>query len=180
MENSTKKKIIIAIVMVLIVLGGIVFIMTKKPAVKKYRYVRVWRKKNPEFDSPGIGHPMNLAEIEVISGNTNVALNKTVTASSALEPPGNFTNGNTTDIAHTMDGEEEWLLVDLGKEYTIDKIMLYNRQNCCQYRAQDIVIQLSSNKDMSNRIESNLITKEQAVKMKFTWVVPSNKTITAE
>jgi len=177
-------KIIIVVVIVLIVLGLVIF-MGRKTYVKpidKYRYVRVWRKRNPDFDTRG-GHWMNLAEIEVISGANNVALNKTVTASSDYNvtqfPHGNFTNGKMDDFAHTRDGEEEWFLVDLGKEYKIDEIMLYNRLSCCQFRAEDIVIQLSRNENMSDMIESNLITNEQAVKMKFTWV-PSSKTITAE
>jgi len=177
---GNRMKIIIVVFMVLIVLGLVIF-MVRKPIVK-YRYVRVWRKRNPEFDSLG-GHWMNLAEIEVISGANNVALNKTVTASSDYNvtqfPHGNFTNGKMDDFAHTRDGEEEWFLVDLGKEYKIDEIMLYNRQSCCQFRAEDLIIQLSANENMSDMIESNLITKGQAVKMKFTWV-PSSKTITAE
>src|SRR6056300_1871526 len=49
---------------------------TPAPVVEKYRYVRIIRDKD------GDNHWMNLAEVEVFSGGTNVASGKTVTASS--------------------------------------------------------------------------------------------------
>ena len=187
MDNKIRN-IILAVVFCVIVLIVIIIIsksMKEVKPVNKYRYVRVWRKRNPlvshleNNDGDYKSHYINLAEIEVISGKTNVALNKTVIASSEYSPLLNFTNGNMTDMAHTKDDDIEWLLVDLGDLFHIDKVRLHNRQDCCQQRAQDLIIQLSANENMSDMIESNLITKEQAPKMTFTWV-PSNKTITAE
>jgi hypothetical protein len=46
---------------------------TPAPVVEKYRYVRIIRDKD------GDDHWMNLAEVEVFSGGTNVASGKIVT-----------------------------------------------------------------------------------------------------
>src|SRR5210317_2463781 len=82
---------------------------TPPPVVEKYRYVRIIRDKD------GNDHWMNLAEVEVFSGGTNVASGKTVTASSKYEnsdqfPHANLVDGNKTNFAHTNNESVEWFL----------------------------------------------------------------------
>ncbi|MEM9203180.1 MAG: discoidin domain-containing protein [Actinomycetota bacterium] len=110
---------------------------------------------------PGGGEALGLAEVDVIASNdpdtgdidndgipngsdlyitgTNVALNQPATQSSDWS--GTLTadkavNGDltqSTGYAHTRD-DEPWWDVDLGAEYTIDGINLFNRINCCRDR----------------------------------------------
>ncbi len=85
---------------------------------------------------PGNGHTLSLAEVQVFSGDENVALKKKTTQSntshggdSARAVDGN-TNGDwgKGSITHTAEGmsEPEWE-VDLGAMVRIDKIVVWNR-----------------------------------------------------
>lgn len=96
------------------------------------RYVRV--------SLAGTGKILSLAEVQVLSNSTNVALNKTATQSSSFTQgagePSKAVDGNTSglwangSISHTQGGGGEtdpWWQVDLGQNYAIDSIKIYNR-----------------------------------------------------
>ena len=59
----------------------------------------------------------------------NVALQGTATESNPMSgyPASNAINGSTSDFSHTYNTGDEWWEVDLGAEYTIDNIVVYNR-----------------------------------------------------
>jgi hypothetical protein len=40
--------------------------------------------------------------------------------------------GDCDGLAHTKEDYDPWLMVDLGGSYDIEKLRMYNRQNCCQ------------------------------------------------
>ena len=104
------------------------------PVVKKYRYVRIIRDKD------GNDHAMNIAEVEVFSGGTNVASGKTVTASSLHSPEyphANLVDGNKTNFTHTQNEALEYFQIDLGQDYDIEKVVIHNRADCCQVRLYD-------------------------------------------
>ena len=147
---------------------------TPTPVVEKYRYVRIIRDKD------GNDHWMNLAEVEVFSGGTNVAKGKTVTASSKYEnsdqfPHANLVDGNKTNFAHTNNESVEWFLIDLGQDYDIEKVVITNRTDCCQGRLRNTKIQLSKAADMSSPKESRAITTQEAPNAVITWDVKTDK-----
>jgi len=83
----------------------------------------------------GTGTYLHLAEIQVFSGGTNVALTGTAKQSTTafageakLAIDGN-TNGDFTkkSVTHTESDVHPWIEIDLGKEFPIDKIVVWNR-----------------------------------------------------
>jgi hypothetical protein len=75
---------------------------------------------------------LDLAEVEVMSGGTNVALNKSVTLGPQSFYPGYpgsmVVNGNTTDFyASNSASSNSWIQIDLGQEYVVSSIKLYPR-----------------------------------------------------
>ncbi len=92
------------------------------------RYVRI--------ELPGRSKTLTLAEVEVYSGGRNVALHGKATqkntsnggdASKAIDgnTSGSFGNGGQT---HTEENTQNpWWEVDLGREYPIARIVIYNR-----------------------------------------------------
>jgi hypothetical protein len=94
---------------------------------KPARFVRI--------ELPGSGKMIHLAEIEVFSGNANVAPEGTVKQSStgfdgkaqrAIDgnTDGNFQNGSVT---HTDPQTNPWIEIDLRSVMTIDKVVVWNR-----------------------------------------------------
>ena len=93
------------------------------------------------------------AEIQAwtISANTNIALGRPVTASGALWPglpASNLTDGQllgTGTVAHPGDGVATlgfYFQTDLGAEYTLNRIALYNRSDCCPERLTNFRVTL--------------------------------------
>jgi hypothetical protein len=86
---------------------------------------------------------LSLAEVQVFSGGENVALKK-IAHSSTIEGPAHADraiDGNTNGIydhgsvSHTIAGRAKpWWYLDLKKAYVIDKIVLWNRTDCCRDR----------------------------------------------
>ncbi|MEK6795967.1 MAG: GDSL-type esterase/lipase family protein [Spirochaetota bacterium] len=80
------------------------------------------------------GNYIHIAELEVMSGNVNVALKKPATQSSVYggAGPERVVDGNTNgnwqgaSVNSTKNGDE-WLEVDLGAASVIDAIVIYNR-----------------------------------------------------
>jgi Leucine-rich repeat (LRR) protein len=145
------------------------------PAVK-YRYVMIRREKT--YDD----HYLNLAEVEVYSGGTNIARGKTVTASSVYRKdyvPSRLTDGSRSSVAHTLNDAVEWFKIDLGESSFVDEVVIYNRRDCCKERAENIKIHLSVDGTTDLKV-SDPISTEQAVKLKFTWKPQEGTSITAE
>ena len=83
---------------------------------------------------------------------TNVSLKKVATQSTTAynSPASNAVNGNTSgryshnpsnnDITHTNDENGSWWQVDLGKIYDIDRIVIWNRTDCCWDRLQNFYV----------------------------------------
>ena len=149
------------------------------PVVEKYRYVKIIRDKAKMGAAgiPGLGnHHLNLMEAKVMSGGENIAFQKNTTSSSthAGLSGGRLVDGDMTTMAHTEDADIEWLLIDLGAEYEIDQVEIYNRTDPggSFARTRGVQIQLSKNADMSNPKESGFIQVAQIAfeNPKLTWV----------
>jgi hypothetical protein len=187
--KMSKGLIIGGIFLLMVVVGLIVayFMMSggepevpevpEVPVVEKYRYVRIIRDKD------GGDHWMNLAEVEVFSGGTNVASGKIVTQSSISHPgtfdPPNLVDGNKTNFAHTNNEAVEYFQIDLGQDYDIEKVVITNRTDCCQGRLRNTKIQLSKVADMSSPKESRVVTTEEAPKATITWMPKLGAELTA-
>ncbi len=81
----------------------------------------------------------------------NYALKRRASASSFTEVGGlKFASGAVDGIKnggygfHTQREDKPWWEVDLGMEIAIEKVVIYNRQDCCSERARMIQILLSS------------------------------------
>jgi hypothetical protein len=92
---------------------------------------------------------INLAEISVTSGGTNIALWKPAFASTIFSGdylPQNLVDGitNVNSNIYASSGEVgSWVAIDLGNvSSTITNILITNRQDCCQDRAVGITVQL--------------------------------------
>jgi hypothetical protein len=92
---------------------------------------------------------MNLAQIYVLSekgGKNIITPNTTVSKSSVFGadhfPNRNFVDGVGNTIIHTSCGDIPWIEVDLGRTVPLYKIVIRNRSDCCQDRAQGITIQV--------------------------------------
>ncbi|NLH15400.1 MAG: hypothetical protein GX455_02365 [Phycisphaerae bacterium] len=80
----------------------------------------------------------------------NVALGKTATASSVWEAASSpdkvvdgITNLGHPEQFHSGSGDRTpWWQVDLGQVYLIQRIVLWNRVDCCQNRLRDITVQI--------------------------------------
>jgi hypothetical protein len=152
-----------------------------------YRYVKIIRDK-AKMGAAGIpwlgNHHLNLMEAKVMSGGENIAFQKNITSSSthAGLSGGRLVDGDMTTMAHTETADIEWFLIDLGAEYEIDQVEIYNRTDPggSFARIRGVQIQLSKNADMSNSIESDFVSVAQAALAtpKITWI-PTGKTLTA-
>jgi|688.fasta_scaffold153030_2 hypothetical protein len=79
---------------------------------------------------------LNLAELTAydITGKI-ISLNKPVTMSSTMSgyPGSNLVDGNISTICHT-NNLCPWLFIDLGSDIRLSRIVITNRQDCCQNR----------------------------------------------
>jgi len=102
---------------------------------KTGRYVRLRQTKH-EY--------LHFGEVEVFSGNTNIAFKKQTSLSSTHKPWGgpssNAVDGNKKTWTHTLKGG--WWIVDLGKSYNIEMIKIFNRQECCQNRLNGVLLEI--------------------------------------
>ena len=89
-----------------------------------------------------------------VSASSNLAFGKAAAQSSALNPPSYAVNGNYDVFSHTAEGNgPKWWRVDLGKNYSIGQIKLYNRKDCCR--------------KLNYTIELNIFGKFAAYKVDF-------------
>lgn len=97
----------------------------------------------PRHPGDGDKKYINLAEVQVYCGETNVALRKKARQSSgdgqARLAAGGAVDGNTVGndagnpYAHTWDVENPWWEVDLGSEQAIDRVVVWNRSDVGLY-----------------------------------------------
>lgn len=124
-----------------------------KDGVKGVRYV--WFGFDNDKDTW-----LNIAEIEIYSGGENIVKNwdreteklKGVTVSSISDWQGGVLDqsklfdGQKTgnSMFHSKKGKENYFKIDLGKEYTIDEVKVFNREECngCNNRWEGAVLKL--------------------------------------
>jgi hypothetical protein len=77
----------------------------------------------------------------------NYALDGTATESSNPfgYPASNAIDGNTGNLMHTGNGDNEWWEVDLGSPSSIGQIALWFRRDCCETRDGNLVIKVLDN-----------------------------------
>jgi hypothetical protein len=88
-----------------------------------------------------------LGELEVFDqAGTNIALNTTVTGGPGNHhyagPWANLTDGAFNKFAHTQGDGESFVEVDLGAVKEIAKIVISNREDCCQGRLGGAKVEL--------------------------------------
>lgn len=81
--------------------------------------------------------------------NASLGKNATQSTTAYNSPASNAVNGKTSgrystsssnDITHTKDANGSWWQVDLGAIYDIDKIVVWNRTDCCWDRLKDFYV----------------------------------------
>ncbi len=74
------------------------------------------------------------------------ALNKPSTLSTTLSSfvASYCNNGNLTDFCHSSAASGDWWKVDLQANYNVNKVVVYNRTDCCQSRAANFKIEIST------------------------------------
>jgi hypothetical protein len=101
--------------------------LDEKSSAKSARYVRV--------SLPGKGRFLHLAEVQVLSGGKNVALQGTASQSSiGFDGPAKLANDGNTDgeytkksVSHTAQQDDPWWELDLKSEMPIDSVTIWNR-----------------------------------------------------
>ena len=80
---------------------------------------------------PGTNRVINLAELEITSGGTNVAGQATLSQSSEYEggsyPISNLVDGNRSNFSHTAFQAEPWIEVRMDRLRAIEAITIWNR-----------------------------------------------------
>ncbi|MCX7749639.1 MAG: S8 family serine peptidase [Clostridia bacterium] len=113
------------------------------------RYVRLYITKPCD---PARGSNARIYEFELYSAPSNLALNKTATASStanSLEAPSKAVDGSTYGIRSKWcslgQGTPQWLMVDLGASYDISRWVVRHAGNeYPEYITRDFTLQKSS------------------------------------
>ncbi|MDF1799026.1 MAG: discoidin domain-containing protein [Planctomycetota bacterium] len=99
---------------------------------------------------PTRGLPLSLAEVDVVSGGVSIAVGKRAEQSSTSNAAGpeRAVDGDVNgvflegSVTHTIDNLEAWWEVDLGKAYPIDRVVVWNRTDCCSERLEGFTLQL--------------------------------------
>lgn len=93
-----------------------------------------------------VRYPLINSNIATITNGTNLALNKPATLSTTLGGfiASNCNNGNLTDFCHSNAASGDWWKVDLQANYNVNKVVVYNRTDCCQSRAANFKIEIST------------------------------------
>ena len=97
---------------------------------KNVRYVWYGFDNKTEF--------LNIGQIEVYSGGKNIVKNiddSKVTVNSEYGDGTNYRknqlfDGNNISMYHSAGKPNDWIKIDLGKDYTIDTIKIFNRHSC--------------------------------------------------
>jgi len=104
---------------------------------------------------------LSFVSVQTADG-TNVAFRKRAYASGSYPGtnPGNAVNGPAAARRHPnlwhATANLDWWEVDLGQQYAVTKIVVYNRADCCQDRMQDsLVTTLDSSRNVINSVTLN-------------------------
>lgn len=99
---------------------------------------------------PSAGY-MNIADVLAYSTTSgpNIALGATVSASTLYStdyPLSSLTDGNSNNWTSTnRDSDAGWFLIDLGSVKSVTRIIVINRTDCCQARANGVIVSLMNN-----------------------------------
>ena len=118
---------------------------------------------------------LNLAGIAVYAdanGDNVITPQTIVTKSSGYQgdtyPVSNFIDGNNNSFVHSSCEDVPWILVDLGMNMPIYKIVVTNRSDCCKDRILGCSL-LIFNNQMTSVYESSKIT---TINTTYTWFPP--------
>lgn len=142
--SGVAALIVIAIIIVIVVFAT-------KSSTKKGRYVKI---SQPEKGC------MNISDLQVEVGNVNVAKGKSVTMSSqhASYSGDLLVDENFGNFAHTSCEEAGWMLLDLGSEMEIQKIIIKNRVDCCNGRIIGATVSILAEDKTTATFTSDAIT----------------------
>lgn len=136
------------------------------------RYVRVER---PSADYPD--NIINLGELEVFDrAGTNIALNATVTGgpgNHGAGPWANLTDGNYSNFAHTQSGGESFIEVDLGAVKEIAKVVISNREDCCQDRLGGAKLELLDGSRANIKTTPAIVSSKMKLTYNFDVATPA-------
>jgi len=112
----------------------------------KGRFVRI--------ELPGDDQVLSLAEVQVFSGGRNVARKKRAKSSSALhggtaaKAVDGYTRGifKQGSVTHSAEETNPWWQVDLGRDFTIDRILVWNRTGTAHERLANHVVRVIDSK----------------------------------
>ena len=98
------------------------------------RYVRI--------ELPGENRTLSLSEVELVSNNKNIALSGFAKQSSDFNNAvaARAVDGNTSghffnkSVTSTQPEADPWWELDLGKDKPVQKMLIYNRTDCCMER----------------------------------------------
>ena len=142
------------------------FLLTRFSAVKTAsvrkldqvpaRYIRI--------ELYGPKRALTLAEVEVFSGGENVARKKKATQSSTVfgavasrANDGLTRNGfKQGSVTHTNSEPNAWWAVDLGREYPVDKIVVYGRGGYAQEQANHRIVVIDDKNEKRWQFENPL------------------------
>ena len=125
------------------------------------RYVRV--EHSGEF--------LHMQQVQVFAEGSeeNVALGGEASMSTNYGHGGNVErviDGDTNQDApwpngcHTRNGANEWVVIDLQREYVVTKVVVHNRPDCCQNRLAGARVLLQRDASDAGR-EIGVLTAEQ-------------------
>lgn len=102
-----------------------------------------------KLSQPSVGY-MNIADVQVFSTTSgpNIALGATVSASTVYKtdyPLSSLTDGNSNNWTSTSGTDAGWFLIDLGSEKSVSRVEVINRTDCCQARANGVIVSLMNN-----------------------------------
>ncbi len=145
------------------------------------RYVRV-QLANTDF--------LHMAEVRVngtdASGNTSVRSNfRPATQSSTFEfaaasrAVDNNTDGryNRNSVSHTNSNANAWWQVDLGSNWGIDNVVIFNRTDCCSSRLTNYTVFVAEF-DMSSRTYAQLLADPAVKQITMTTSFSNSRTHT--
>ena len=137
--------------------------------IQRARVVKIVQLDNQE---------LNTNEIEVFEAgtNTNVALASAggvasqSTTYSGLYPATLLNDGEQHNGvgAHTGSGVDQWQKVSWPTVKNIDKIVIWNRDNCCTYRLDNIRIEIYSDDEEKNLLFSQVVDADTGAGNAFT------------
>ncbi|XP_066271170.1 uncharacterized protein [Branchiostoma lanceolatum] len=110
----------------------------------------------------GGGGQDNLSLVASVAGNVNLAIGKTATQSSdyihhgdAMGPGKAVDGSRATDIGddkactHTQNDYQPWWKVDLSRVYTVHRVSILNRGDCCGERLKNFTVRVGPNEDFA-------------------------------